>query len=134
MPGKGHYKVYAYQHSLWHTAVHTKDGLGQSFDIYDLAPDCPWWDARGWTYRCTKKVAVDPYSSEPEVPQSWQLRAYAYTEWDWYSHVPIGTDLWVSCDGTYWEVWSSPALLEDCFRIQPYAGWRLLEKDVYFPK
>ncbi len=127
MPGKGHYKLFAYKSSVWYSTP----GSYGDFDIYDLYPTNEWWDAGGWTYRTTLKVAMDPHG-EPSVPNTWHQRAYAYTEWEWYTQEPIGTNVWVSSDGTYWDIWGTDVLLEDCFFELPY-GWKLLKKDVYYP-
>ncbi len=130
MPGKGHFKIFVYKHSVWQTSAITEPN---HFDVYDLTAGCPWWDRRAWTYRRTVKVGMDAYS-EPCVPSMWQERAYAYTEWAWTTpQTPCGTDVWATANGSYWNVWASDRLLEDCFETEPYHGWRLLKEDVYFP-
>ncbi len=76
MPGKGHFKIFVYKHSVWQTSAITEPN---HFDVYDLTAGCPWWDRRAWTYRRTVKVGVDAYF-EPCGPSTWQKRAYGYQE------------------------------------------------------
>ncbi len=128
MPGKGHYKLFTYEASLWHTLAIAKP---DTFVIYDVPYGSSWWQGRNWTYRRTVTVPLDA-AWEPMVPPGWKERALAYTEWEYFRQVPDGCDIWVTADNTYWDVWWSPLDLWQ-WQWTPYAAWRLLETNVYDP-
>ncbi len=119
MPGKGHYKIFVYERSVWHSYRPGK------YVIYDLDRHTDWWDGMRWSYRRTIDVGTDAHG-EPYVPPNWLTRAYAYTEWEWETKAPNGTDLWASQDGKKWESWYTPKLIYGWHLTHPYKGWTLL--------
>ncbi len=126
MPGKGHYKIYAYGNSVWHSEGLSKPG---EYAIYDIPNGADWWDGRNWTYRKNAKVGVDS-KGEPYVPNNWRLRAYAYTEWGYYSQKPEGTDLWITIDTVYWCWWYSSKLLYH-WQTTPRWKWWYMEGRIW---
>ncbi len=124
MPGKGHYIIFAYESSVWHSYSIKSPG---ECCIYDLIPGSDWWDGRSWSYRRTVNVGIDEHG-EPYVPMYWRVRAYAKTEGEWTPRTPGGTDLWVTEDGTHWTWWYSPMLLWQWQTTHPYKGWYLMRQ------